>query len=331
MRALILLLALALVGCGQRETAPPEGEPPFLQAAAAYSKETSGLAVLVLERGEITLEEYQNGQTADQAVGLVSGTKSFWGVAAAAAVADGLLSFDEAAADTLTEWRSDPLRSRITVRHLLSLTSGLEPVDLRVVEAGATDLFGFAVASPAAHEPGSHFEYDSVHLQAFGELLKRKLGGEDPVAYLQRRVLDPIGVKVADWERDSAGNPGMAAGAWMTARDWATFGQFLLQEGEWEGQQIIPAALLRECFVGTKANLAYGLTFWINPPADKADPLGPPDLIRLSGYGGQRLYIIPSWQMVVVRLGFEPEPGWSRPPTFEDQDFLNLLQGKFRM
>ncbi|MEY2712939.1 MAG: hypothetical protein RL005_1161, partial [Planctomycetota bacterium] len=109
----------------------PAPTPPPTQAdierAIAYSEAHAGRAVLVMKDGIVIAERYANGWSAERPHPLASGTKSFAGVTAAAAVTDGLVSLDELVCDTITEWKTDPRASRITVRELLNLTSGLEP------------------------------------------------------------------------------------------------------------------------------------------------------------------------------------------------------------
>src|SRR5205814_9185898 len=95
------------------------------KSAAAYSAKHKGISCLVMIDGNVVFEDYPNGGKADRAFELASGTKSFWGVAAVAAVQDGLLKLDERAADTLTEWKDDAKKSKVMLRQILSLTAGL--------------------------------------------------------------------------------------------------------------------------------------------------------------------------------------------------------------
>jgi CubicO group peptidase (beta-lactamase class C family) len=121
-------------------TPPGATDPAALArytAAADYSKEKAGRAMLVMVRGKVVFERADNGWSLERPHPLASGTKSFVGVMAAAAVQDGLLSWDELACDTLIEWKSDDLKSKITARHLLSLSSGLEPNDAQLSRKGA--------------------------------------------------------------------------------------------------------------------------------------------------------------------------------------------------
>ncbi len=303
------LAAQGEVGLGV--TAVAETPPLDFEAAARYSADNQGLAVLVYHKGALVFEEYQNGHTAAKAHHLFSGTKSFAPLVALRAEGDGLLDLDERACETIVEWKDDPRRSRITIRQLLNFTSGLK-VDDDVMHAPLTrDKYAAAIACEAASDPGKRFRYGSCHLMAFGELLERKLQAagakeQDFVAYLQKRILDPIGCKVAMWLRDGKQNPALPYGAFMTAREWAKFGLLVLAGGRHEGREIVPAERFAECFAGTKANPAYGLNFWLIGKALHAlNPRIPADVVAASGMYQQHLYVLPAQELVIVRFGKE--------------------------
>ncbi len=103
------------------------------RAATNYSRQSTGHAVLVMVDGATVYENYHNGWSVEAAHRLASGTKSFAGVAAAVAVGEELFDFDDPVSETITQWKEDPRLSRITVRQLLSLTSGIDPGDNSVV------------------------------------------------------------------------------------------------------------------------------------------------------------------------------------------------------
>lgn len=278
------------------------------RAAAAYSAQHDGVTFVALDDGRVVHEDYPNGGSAETLYPLASGSKSFWGVVAAALVQDGKLNLDERMSATFSEWAADGRRA-ITVRHVLSLTSGLDSPRTR----GNVPTFAAAIGTPLAAEPGSVFAYSGVPFQVFGAFVQRKLG-EDPTAYLQRRLLDPIGV-AAEWRRPG-GDAQTAGGARMRARDWANFGEFVRLGGVWNGKALVDAEALRANFMGSKANPGYGLTWWLKPDADEdvsgirqfrrgTDIAGakdvPSDLIMAAGAGKQRLYIVPSRKLVIVR------------------------------
>lgn len=309
-----------------------------LKEAADYASRDNGHALLVMVNGKIVLEQYYNGHTADKPHHLASATKTFWGPVVAAMIEDKLISsMDELAADTLTEWKPDPRKSRITIRHLTDLTAGLaqDIVNLQGHNRRTLkpDLFQHAVGLAATREPGETFLYGPSCYYALGALMKRKLASRNqtPVDYLKQRLLNPIGASVSDWVHDRAGNPHMPNGCYITARDWLKFGQLLLDGGRYKKKRILRAGLLR--FDGTKANPGYGFTAWLNRPGGHGAaaarqrsgspttgwiyPGGLPDLYMAGGAGGNRLIMIPSRKMVIVRMG--------ESAAFSDPNFLTLL------
>jgi CubicO group peptidase (beta-lactamase class C family) len=293
------------------ERTPEPFSADTLRSAADYLKERNGHAMLVYHRDKLVFEEYFNGWSVDQPHRLASGTKSFSGAMLAAAVEDGLLKLDEKVADTITEWKNDQRKSQITIRHLLSLTSGIFGGSTR--ESSPSYARAVIIAG-AKFWPGQRFQYGPIPYQIFGELMRRKLAvkSESVEDYMKRRVLEPIGLKPSRWVKDEDGNIHLPNGAMMTAREWAKFGLFIQHQGNWQGQQIIPGKVLQECFVGTGANPRYGLTFWL-----KGGGRVPDDLIMARGRGTQRLYIIPSIEMVVVQF--------AETEQFDDSSFLQRL------
>lgn len=277
------------------------------EQAAAYSKRFKGHALLVMLDGEVVFERYEDGWSASRRHPLASGTKSFVGVLAAAAVEDGLITWEQPVAEVITEWQDDPAKSRITVRQLLELSSGLDPAVSTLGSGGrgllgrsigadrtprrgaaargeqATDKFAASVDVPMRDEPGTRFRYGPSHFFAFGEMLERvleearregRLEDASLEAYLDRRVLAPIGLGgvARGWGRDRVGNLNLPGGARLTAREWARFGEFVRRGGRVDGPEggeieVIDEAELLRCFEPSAANPAYGLTWWL-PRAD---------------------------------------------------------------
>jgi CubicO group peptidase (beta-lactamase class C family) len=302
-----------------------------LRAAADYSKSCGGLSMFVMHRGEVIFEEYHNGHAVNRPNRLASGTKSFWGVAAAAAVDDGLIAMDERVEDTITEWQTDGRKSAITVRQLLHLTSGLDPSGRLLRGPRVSDKYAAAINVEALATPGAAFAYGPSHYFVFGEFLRRKLAAknETPYDYLQRRILQPIGLNAARWSTDRAGNHQLSFGAFLTAREWAKFGELVRNGGEWEGKAIVSRESLAQCFEGSDANPAYGLTFWLNNTGVDAQGWTrkqqsgmPEDLVFAAGAGGQRLYIIPSRELTIVRQG--------EGARYDNGEFLSRLLGGSR-
>lgn len=309
---------------------PARAQSTVHRAGAAYSAERRGVSLLVMHRGEVVFEDYPNEGGPSRGWELASGAKSFTGVMGAAAIQDGLISsWDERCADTLTAWRDDE-RNRITLRHLLSLTSGMEGGPI-----GRPPTYAAAIAQHAGAEPGARFAYGPTPFQIFGEIMRRKLQG-DPLAYLERRIFDPLQIGPTHWRRGRDGNPQMPSGAGFTARDWARFGWFVLQEGEGH----LDRQALRECFEPSRANPGYGLSFWLLreglvPPGRTQRVDVDPALERrfgrinmAAGAGDQRLYLIPDRDLVIARQAsgiLRALRGGGGGPAWSDGAFLRTL------
>lgn len=352
--------------------------------SADYSAQHGGRALLVMQNGEIQFERYDNTWTADRPHILASGTKSFTGIMAMLAVQDGILQLDELASDTLTEWKSDPRKSKITVRHLLTLSSGLPSGDrelsgnrsgaalLGEVAAARAKRLGIDDAGPrpdnlnlkaleleAVSDPGAKFQYGPSHFYAFSELLQRKLKKSDQpqkttLDYLQKRILEPVGINAARIGRDRAGNPNLPGGMLLTAREWSKFGQFVLDDGsvrqpDGSTKNLLKPELLKQCFEPSKANPSYGLTWWLRSADPEADvggglvgggglgarllrketekievttPDGKPLRVYMAaGLGKQRLYVIPSYKLVIVRFAEATAKGLK----FNDRELLEPI------
>jgi len=312
--------------------------------AADYSARNGGRAVLVMIDGRIIFERYDNGFGPETATHLHSATKGFWGPVIAAMIEDGLIeSFDELATKTLPEWKDHPRKSRITLRHLLTLSAGLvqDVVNLQGHDRPtlAPDLYKHAIGVWAAREPGATFQYGPSCYCVLGEIIKRKLAArkQTPLDYLKERVLDPIGVKIGDWVHDASGNPHILNGAHLTSRNWAKYGQWLLQGGNWEGKQIVREDLLKELVRPSKANPGHGLALWLNQPgghgamgvagqrSEPGDEAGwifrgdHRDLFAALGAGKCRMYVTPSLNMIALRQGD------NKADRFDDNTFLSLL------
>src|SRR5215469_7084668 len=133
-------------------------------AAAEYARKHALQALVVSQGGELVAQEYDGGFTPESPHPLYSGTKSFWGIAAICAAHDGLLELDETVGNTIVAWQDDPWKRRVTLRMLLSLTSGFGFGGL----GSAVPVYDRALAMSLKNEPGSTFTYGGIPLQVFG-------------------------------------------------------------------------------------------------------------------------------------------------------------------
>jgi CubicO group peptidase (beta-lactamase class C family) len=310
-------------------------DPAAVRAAAEYSARHRGFSLLAIQDGRTLLE--QNAKTPHR---IYSGTKAFWDLAALAAAEDGLLDLDERVVGTITSWRSDPRKVQVTIRQLLDFDSGLEP-QFFLHETQSGDRDATAMRARMVAEPGSAFIYGPAALQVFHRVLKEKLRGDSPTHYLERRVLHRLGLGSQRYLADHAGNPLLATGWILTARQWAKVGRVILANGA----PVISKSSLAQCWRGTTANRAFSLGWWNNRAAPNGREFdfeqmlipkwqnqdwhdaclcrdAPGDLVACIGSEGQRLYVIPSLHLIVVR---QADGG-----SFSDAHFLRLLLGRER-
>jgi CubicO group peptidase (beta-lactamase class C family) len=338
---LLLMVSMAMPSVVRNATAG-DLDRASLRAASEYSAARGGLSFLAVQDGHVLYESYANGDAADLVVQIFSGTKGFWCVAAAAAVQDGILDFDEPVRNTITEWQGDPNKSDIRVRDLLTFTAGIEPV---FALHGRTigDRNGYSVRLQAVTPPGTSFMYGPSQLQIFSELFRRKLASRKttPQQYVSRRVLRPLGIYDVDFREDRRGNPLLASGFRLTARQWEQMGELILGRGKYRGHQIVRSDILAECFRGTRINPMFGMGFWLNRPGAGAREVdveqmleipwerqvwrgdclcreAPSDMIAAIGSGYQRMFIVPSMKLIIVRQGVDNR-------RFSDATFLRLI------
>lgn len=317
-----------------------------LEAAHAYSAKRGGIGFIVKEHGQVRFERYAKGHSADEPIHIYSGTKSFFGALAVIAEKEGILKLDERVSETLPEWRDDPRKERITIRELLDFTSGLETGFEEIYGRSSADKLTLSLGLDAKRDPGDSFIYGPSHLQVFCEVLRRKLKrkGLTYETYLKRKLIQPLDIHISQWRADNYGNVIPSAGMYMSGRDWMNFGEMVCRGGEWNGRQIVAPDELSKCFKPTSINPAFGLCFWVNSYCDRPDareldveetleiePLpedwsraclskqAPPDLICSLGSNFQRLYIVPSMDLVIVHQGRKGARG------FRDAEFLPIL------
>lgn len=328
-RALLAALpALGLAPLGL--AAPARANVGRFAAAAGYSAQRFGVSFLVARYGVILAEDYPNGGGHGTPWRIGAGARSFAPLLAASLVDDGMLSLDEPVALTLGDWGAHPLKSRITVRGLLNGSSGIafgprDPITAAV-----------AMALEPQDEPGRRFIEDAAPYVLLVEIAKRKLAARgripDPLGYLIGRTLSPIGCNPVSFARGEDGSPRFDDGAAVTARGWAMAGELIRRAGLWRAGQLVDEDAIREAQRSGYADARAGMGLWIAAggrgqaqPAAECDlwrmsPPAPADLAMSAGRGGQRLYIIPSHNLVVVR-----QSGDLDARGFSDAMFLSLL------
>jgi CubicO group peptidase (beta-lactamase class C family) len=281
-------------------------------------------AIVVVYRGKIIGERYAPAWTADTPQISWSEGKSITAALVGIVVGRGQLRLDEAA--PVKEWSApgDP-RGQIRVRDLLHMSSGLDFANLGLngpdsftrankhmrVYFDGLSVFEHAANQPLEIPPDTQWRYRNSDPLTLGKIVREKVeaGGEQYLTFPQRALFDPIGARHFILETDAWGNFIMTGFDYGSARDWARFGLLHLWDGVWLGKRILPEGWVR--FVSTPApadkSRGYGGLFWLNRGG--AWKGVPDDAFMASGHMGQYTMVIPSRDMVVVRMG--PSPGGS--------------------
>jgi CubicO group peptidase (beta-lactamase class C family) len=277
-------------------------------------------AVVVVYNDRIIGEKYAPGITTHTPLIGWSMTKSIANALVGILVGQGRLSVEERA--PVREWAAegDPRRN-ITLNHLLQMSSGLEFEEnyspkvsdatqmlLRVRDAG-----GYALNKSLKTEPGAEFRYSSGTTNIIARIIRQTLGQKENFVFPRKALFNKIGMRTAVPCPDPSGTFVLSSYSYACARDWARFGLLYLHDGVWEGERLLPEGWVDYTRTPIKAkwtreNGGYGAHFWLNASNDPEKiglrwPSVPEDAFMCSGYEGQSVVIIPSRNLVVVRLG----------------------------
>jgi CubicO group peptidase (beta-lactamase class C family) len=281
-------------------------------------------AIVVVYKGKIVGERYAPGWTKDTPQISWSEGKSITAALAGILVRQGALDVDAYA--PVKEWRgaNDP-RREIRVRDLLHMSSGLDFPNLGLgpdsytrrnkhmrVYFDGLNVFEHAVNNPLDIPPNTQWRYRNSDPLTVGRIIREivEARGEPYLTFPQRELFDRIGARHVVLETDAWGNFIMTGFDYVSARDWARFGLLHLRDGVWDGKRVLPEGWVK--FVSTPApadpSRGYGGLFWLNRGG--AWKGVPEDAYMASGHMGQYTMIVPSRDLVVVRMG--PSPGGSQ-------------------
>jgi CubicO group peptidase (beta-lactamase class C family) len=318
-------------------TATPESQglsTKQLDAAADVADANQSYCLLVIRHGMLVYERYFNGKDATSENKSWSIAKSYTSTLVGIAIARGeIKSLDESVSDFVSEWKGTD-REAITIRNLVSMTSGLEWdafEDYVSLATFATDDTAFAIDRDLADPPGSKWTYDNGSVQVIERVFREATGGsiED---YARAHLWSKIGSN-ASWAHDPSGNPTTYANVMATCRDHARLGYLFLHSGRWKREQVVPRAWVKETLTPSQTmNQAYGFLWWLNAETPALDamsvawpgrmvPFAPLDLFAARGFGNQFVDVVPSLDLIVVRFGADPETVFDPIKLAEDSRF----------
>jgi CubicO group peptidase (beta-lactamase class C family) len=300
---------------------PADIDPRKLRAAvdAAFANpEGLTAAFVVVHRGRIIAERYANGAHRDMQLESWSMGKSVTGTLVGRLIQLGALTLEEAA--PVPEWRRTPgdPRAAIRVMDLMRMSSGLRfsrgsPEDIPgyhdhdLIYTGAIDAFQFVTTRPLQFDPNTKGRYRNTDPLTLGLIIRDAVRkrGEEYLTWPQRELFDRIGIRRQVLETDPYGNFLLSGYDYGTARNWARIGMLYLNDGVWEGKRLLPQGFAK--FVATPApawaDSSYGGMVWVNARGNWNLPR---DAFAFRGAGGQETYVVPSLELVVVRMGHFP-------------------------
>jgi len=248
---------------------------------------------------------------------------------------DNKIAFDEAG--LLPQWKGGD-HSAIKLSDLLGMESGLVFNESYGTVADVTrmlyldaDMTALPASLPLEASPGQRFSYSSGSSVLISKIWMNRIGNvQAALAYPKTALFDPIGMSSAVLEVDARGTFAGSSYLYATARDWARFGQFLLQDGVWNGQRLLPErfmAAMRTPTVASGGKYTQAQAWLAAPGGDTSAVAGlPEDTFWMEGHDGQSIAIVPSAKLVVVRLGLTPS--WLRyKPQMLVKEILAALPG----
>jgi len=269
--------------------------PSGLAALRDYFMAKGTRAALVVRGGRIAAEWYGEGADAQTQFACYSTTKSVGSTAVGLLVDDGLVRVEDSAAKYIPEWRGDE-REGVTVRHLLSMTSGIKN-DPGLREA--QDRIAYGISQPLVAPPGTVYDYNNCACAALSAVI-RVASGMEMAELLQQRLYGPLGMTRLRHEMP-AGKTIPYSGLHITARDAARFGYLFLRRGLWQGNRIISESWIDQaCRASQEVNPNYGYLWWVNTNGFWKSL--PRDAYSAQGMYSNNVTILPSHDLVVVRL-----------------------------
>ncbi|MCY3970809.1 MAG: serine hydrolase [Acidobacteria bacterium] len=276
--------------------------------------ELEGLhGLLIARHGRLVAERYFRGSAGHRLHNLKSASKSVLSALAGLAVEEGVLELDQPIAEVLSEAADldDPRKQAITVRHLLTMTSGLESTSFGNYGSwvASRNWVRAALARPLRAEPGTRFSYSTGGTHLLSASLARA-AGQSTHDFAREHLFGPLGIRRSAWARDRQGVHMGGNNLSLLPRDMLTFGQLYLNRGRWGGEQLLPWQWVdrstRPGLVGPRGRGriygGYGYLWWLRGSRERSAYIA-------SGYGGQYIYVSPAEDLVVVTISTEISKG----------------------
>ena len=289
-------------------------------------------AAIIVYNNQIIAERYAPGFTKQTKLTGWSMTKSITSALIGLLVKENKVNIDRPAPVPEWEDQNDP-RHAITVRHILQQTTGLEFEEKYTKSSHATkmlsqegDMGKYAASLPLKYTPGSVFHYSSGNTNILCRIIRQTIGDAGYHTFPYEQLFYKLGMYNTVLEPDASGTFVGSSYCFATARDWARFGLLYLNNGAFNGQQILPDDWVQQSITPSTAAQEgeYGFQWWLNAgekdnPSNRLYHSLPGDLYFADGYEGQNIFIIPSKKLVIVRLGL------TKKSSYDEEKFLDAV------
>lgn len=302
------------------------GERIFAETTTKLNQKQNALAFLVARDGHLVYERYARDYRRDQPQLGWSMTKSLTGLMAGVMATDGRLNLD--APVGLSQWAGSA-KAAITWKQLLNMAPGMAWSEGYDGASDATEMLfsqpnqgAWAADRPLTAAPGTVFNYSTGFATVATYAMKQVLGGSHQALYdyYQQRLFAPLGIRQGVIEPDASGTPVGGARGVLRPVDWLRLGQLVAQGGQWQGQALIAPEVMRFLVAPSPASTEYGGFIWRQPSTAIPDAVRArlsADLVWFAGHMGQFLVIVPSHNLVVLRMGVSFEKDQARALVFE--------------
>jgi CubicO group peptidase (beta-lactamase class C family) len=290
-------------------------------------------AFVLIKDGKLIFERYARGYTPETPLLLWSVSKSIGNTLLGIAVQEGKLNINDPASKYYSPL-DKPGHKEIRVTDLLRMSSGISwsetyetsplfsSVLAMLYTRGHSDMAAFVAAQPMEYAPGTHWNYSSGDANLLSAVLRGAVG-EEYASYPWVKLFDKLGIKNAVFERDAAGTFLSSSYLYLTGRDLAKWAFLYINDGSWDGQRILPqgwveySTTMAPAYYTTEIGAALlednpGAQFYVNVGDPKRNiekpwPEAPSDLFGGLGHWGKSVFVIPSLDLIIVRLGDDRE------------------------
>ena len=311
----------------------------IFQEAEEYAQNHGSKSLVIQHKGKIVFESYWQETNPDSLFGLHSFTKTMNALLVGHLINDGYIkSIDESVSDYIEEWR-DGDKTNITIKHLLHMSGGLKetcdysPFSDRIQRAYGTDIVNANLNMDPEIDPGTVFSHNNYNSQILGILIERA-SGKRYSEYFSEKIWSPLGSRDAFFFVDRPdGMVHTDCCMWASIRDMIRIGEMLMNKGLFKNKEILPKGWVEQMITPSEPNNNYGMQIWLGNEYEErraydarltmyanyhGEPYVTDDLFFMDGIGKQRMYMIPSESLVILRTG-------DNSPDWDDSKLPNLI------